>query len=48
MTGLNGGNIAAALSDGHGDRIALTLALQISSGGSTTAQILIQAVATGE
>ena len=48
VTGLDGGNIAATLSDGHGDRIALTLAVQISSGGSTTAQILIQAVSTGE
>jgi hypothetical protein len=48
VTGLNGSNISAILSDGHGDRIALTLALQISSGGSTTAQILIQAVSTGE
>lgn len=48
VTGLDGGNIAATLSDGHGDRIALTLALQISSGGSTSAQILIQAVSTGE
>lgn len=47
VTGLNGGNISATLSDGHGDRIALTLALQISSGGSTTAQVLIQAVSTG-
>ena len=48
VTGLNGGNIDATLSDGHGDRIALTLALQISSGGSTTTQILIQALSTGE
>jgi hypothetical protein len=47
VTGLDGGNIASTLSDGHGDRIALTLALQISSGGSTAAQVLIQAVSTG-
>jgi len=47
VTGLNGGNIAATLSDGHGDQIALTLALQISPGGSTTAQVLIQTIATG-
>ncbi|MGZ5298506.1 MAG: ferric reductase-like transmembrane domain-containing protein [Actinomycetota bacterium] len=47
VTGLDGGNIAATLSDGHGDRIALTLALQISPGGSTVAQVLIQAIATG-
>jgi len=48
VTGLNGGTVAATLSDGHGDRIAITLALQISPGGSTTTQILIQAVSTGE
>lgn len=47
VTGLNGGNIAATLSDGHGDRIELSLALQISSGGSTVAQVLIQAISTG-
>ncbi len=47
VTGLDGGNIAATLSDGHGDQIALTLALQISSGGSTGAQVLIQAISTG-
>ena len=42
VTGLEGGNIAATLSDGHGDRIALTLALQITSSGGTSAQVLIQ------
>ena len=47
VTGLNGGNIAASLSDGHGDRIELTLALQISTGGSTVAQVLIQGISTG-
>jgi sulfoxide reductase heme-binding subunit YedZ len=47
VTGLSGGNISAELSDGHGDRIALTLALAISPGGQTSAQVLIQALATG-
>jgi hypothetical protein len=42
VTGLDGGNIAATLSDGHGDRIVLTLALQITSSGSTSAQVSIQ------
>jgi len=42
VTGLEGGNIAATLSDGHGDRIALMLALQISSTGGTSAQVSIQ------
>ena len=47
VTGLSGGNISAELSDGQGDRIALTLALQISSAGQTSAQVLIQGLATG-
>ena len=47
VTGLSGGNISAELSDGQGDRIALTLALEISSAGQTSAQVLIQALATG-
>jgi len=47
VTGLDGGNIAATLSDGHGDKITLTLALQISPGGATVAQALIRAIATG-
>lgn len=47
VTGLSGGNISATLSDGHGDEIALTIALQISASGQTSAQILIQTVATG-
>jgi methionine sulfoxide reductase heme-binding subunit len=47
VTGLSGGNISAELSDGHGDRIALTLALEISPGGQTSAQVLIQGLATG-
>ena len=47
VTGLSGGNITADLSDGQGDRIALTLALQISSTGQTEAQVLLQTIATG-
>jgi sulfoxide reductase heme-binding subunit YedZ len=47
VTGLSGGNISAALSDGQGDRIALSLVLQISSSGQTAAQVQIQALATG-
>jgi hypothetical protein len=47
VTGLSGGNISAELSDGHGDRIALTLTLVISPGGQTSAQVLIQGLATG-
>jgi hypothetical protein len=47
VTGLSGGEISADLSDGHGDRVALTLALQISSTGQTTAQVAIQPLATG-
>nr|MDP9328419.1 ferric reductase-like transmembrane domain-containing protein [Actinomycetota bacterium] len=47
VTGLSGGNISADLSDGQGDRIALTLALQISPTGQTAAQVAIQALATG-
>ncbi|MGZ4150487.1 MAG: ferric reductase-like transmembrane domain-containing protein [Actinomycetota bacterium] len=48
VSGLSGGNISAELSDGQGDRIALTLALEISAaGGQTSAQVLIQALATG-
>ncbi len=47
VTGLSGGNISADLSDGHGDEITLDLALQISSSGQTSGQVLIQGVATG-
>jgi sulfoxide reductase heme-binding subunit YedZ len=47
VTGLSGGNISAELSDGHGDRISLTLALQISQDGRTTAELLIKALASG-
>jgi sulfoxide reductase heme-binding subunit YedZ len=47
VTGLSGGNIAATLSDGHGDQIALTLALQISESGQTEGQVLIQKIAGG-
>jgi ferric reductase like protein len=47
VTGLSGGNISAALSDGHGDKIQLTLALQIGSSGQTTGQLGIQTLATG-
>jgi sulfoxide reductase heme-binding subunit YedZ len=47
VTGLSGGNISADLSDGHGDRVALTLALQISSTGQTTAQVAMSPLATG-
>ena len=47
VTGLSGGNISADLSDGQGDRISLTLALQISPTGQTSAQVLIQGLATG-
>jgi hypothetical protein len=47
VTGLSGGNIAATLSDGHGDQIALSLALQISSSGQTAAQVSIETLATG-
>ena len=46
VTGLSGGNITADLSDGQGDRITLTLALQISSTGQTEAQVLLQTIAT--
>jgi methionine sulfoxide reductase heme-binding subunit len=47
VTGLSGGTITAELTDGQGDRIALTLELQISSTGQTEAQVLIQGLATG-
>jgi sulfoxide reductase heme-binding subunit YedZ len=47
VTGLSGGNISADLSDGQGDRIAVTLALEISSTGQTSAQVLIQGLASG-
>jgi hypothetical protein len=47
VTGLSGGNVAATLTDGHGDQIALTLALQIASSGETSAQMAIQTLATG-
>jgi len=47
VTGLSGGNISADLSDGQGDRITLTLALQISPTGQTSAQVLIQGLTTG-
>jgi methionine sulfoxide reductase heme-binding subunit len=47
VTGLSGGNIAATLSDGHGDQIELDLALQISSSGQTAAQVAIRTLATG-
>jgi methionine sulfoxide reductase heme-binding subunit len=47
VTGLSGLSINADLSDGHGDRIALTLQLQVSSAGQTVAQVLIQGLATG-
>ena len=47
VTGLAGETITAELADGQGDRIALTLELQISSTGRTEAQVLIQGLATG-
>jgi len=47
VTGLSGGDIAATLSDGHGDQIALSLALEIASSGRTAAQLAIQPLATG-
>ena len=47
VTGLSGNNISADLSDGHGDRITLSLALQISASGQTAGQVLIQTVTTG-
>jgi methionine sulfoxide reductase heme-binding subunit len=47
VTGLSGGNISATLADGHGDEIEVTMALQISSSGQTSAQVLIQTIATG-
>lgn len=46
VTGLAGETITAELADGQGDRIALTLELQISSSGRTEAQVLIQGLAT--
>ena len=46
VTGLSGGTITADLSDGHGDRITLTLQLQISQDGQTQGQIYIQALTT--
>ena len=47
VTGLEGGNVAATLTDGHGDQIGLSLALQIASSGETSAQVAIQALASG-
>ncbi len=45
VTGLNGGNLSAQLSDGHGDEIGLNLALSISSDGGTTCQVAIRSIA---
>jgi sulfoxide reductase heme-binding subunit YedZ len=47
VTGLSGGQISAALTDGHGDRIELLLALQIASSGQTEGEVGIQPIATG-
>lgn len=44
VTGLSGGSITARISDGHGDEIGLDLSLSIAGGGSTTAQVAIQAI----
>ena len=44
VTGLNGGNITAQISDGHGDEIGLDLSLSIAAGGSTTVQVAIQTI----
>ncbi len=46
VTGLEGDTITADLSDGHGDRIVLTLQLVISQSGQTQGQVYIQAVST--
>jgi len=48
VTSLSGGNIGATLSDGHGDQITVTLALQIAQDGQTVARISIQPVSSEE
>jgi sulfoxide reductase heme-binding subunit YedZ len=45
VTGLSGGEISAALSDGHGDQIDMLLSLQIASSGQTQGEVGIQTVA---
>jgi sulfoxide reductase heme-binding subunit YedZ len=46
VTGLSGGNITSVLADGHGDKIELSLSLQISSSGQTGGQISIGTIST--
>jgi hypothetical protein len=48
VTSLSGGNIGATLSDGHGDTIAVTLALQIQSDGQTIGRVSIQPAASSQ
>jgi methionine sulfoxide reductase heme-binding subunit len=45
VTGLEGGQVSAALSDGHGDQIDLLLSLQITSSGQTQGEVEIRTVA---
>jgi sulfoxide reductase heme-binding subunit YedZ len=45
VTGLSGGEISAAMSDGHGDQIDLLLSLQIASSGRTQGAVGIRTVA---
>jgi Ferric reductase like transmembrane component len=47
VTGLSGGEISAALSDGHGDQIDLLLSLQIAWSGQTQGEVGIRTVASG-
>jgi methionine sulfoxide reductase heme-binding subunit len=47
VTGLAGGEINASLSDGHGDDMDLSLALQISSSGQTTGQLALRGTSSG-
>jgi sulfoxide reductase heme-binding subunit YedZ len=47
VTGLEGGQINASVSDGHGDDMDLSLSLQISSGGQTTGQMALRGTSNG-
>jgi hypothetical protein len=46
VTGLSGGNITSVLADGQGDKIELSLSLQISSSGQTAGQISFGTIST--